>query len=92
MNRILHPTILMCVFLLSACAYVWSDTGTDGVHYTKVEPLCRAQARESAKRQLPTPYDRDYGPAGVPAISRHDIEERETARCLLDKGFTQIYF
>ena len=80
--------LLMTVFLLSACADVWSRTNDRGEDYGMVESQCRAIARESARRQLPSRYDRDYGPAGFPYITRKDIENRETSRCLLDKGFT----
>lgn len=87
-----YAVLMLALAMLSGCAYIWSDTGADGTPYTKAEPECRAKARESARQQLPDPYDRDYGPAGFPLIDRKDIEDRETARCLLDRGFTQTYF
>ena len=73
---------------VAGCTDVWSATGRDGLRLEKVEPVCREQARASAIRQLPFDYDRDRGAAGTPPIDRHDIERRETARCLQDKGFT----
>ncbi len=74
---------------IGGCADRWSRTGANGATYETVEPICRSEARASAKTQLPDKYDRDYGPSGFP-ITRRDIENRETSRCLLDKGFSLL--
>ncbi|MBU0858425.1 MAG: hypothetical protein KJ667_00675 [Alphaproteobacteria bacterium] len=74
--------------LVSACADRWSARGGDGALFTDVEPLCRAQARESAARQLRFGYVQDWDLTGLPPDSRYDIERRETALCLQNKGFT----
>lgn len=86
MNRF----IIIAFFCLPliACADRWSELGAGGAQFKDVEPVCRAKAHASAIQQLPTPYDREYGAAGVPPMTRRDIERRETARCLEGKGFT----
>ena len=73
---------------VTACADRWSAVGADGARFEDVMPVCRAQAAESARRQLPFFYDYDYGPPGMPPDSRRDIENRETAICLKQRGFT----
>lgn len=75
------------LLIFTSCASHWSETNKQGDRITVVEPMCRDKAKASAIRQLPSEFDRDYGPAGVPPIDRRDIENRETARCLQDKGF-----
>ena len=73
--------------LLTGCVSYWSEVAPNGARFEDVEPVCRAQARESARDQLPFEYDRDYGPAGFPPETRRDIENRETAWCLKQHGF-----
>ena len=87
--KIFNWTILtICTaLLLSGCADRWSETAPDGSRFQDVEPVCRAKAHKSALHQLPFDYDRDPGPAGFPADSRRDIENRETALCLKQRGF-----
>lgn len=86
MKKMFIPLLLgLCI---GGCADRWSETGAGGAKFSDIEPVCRAQARQSAIQQLPTPYDRDSGAAGVPPITRNDIENRETARCLESKGFS----
>ncbi len=90
--------ILLCAALLCAsalplagCADRWSETAPDGTRFADAEPACRAQAQASARRQLPfAPLDwsRGMDPTGLPPDSRYDIERRETALCLKQKGFT----
>lgn len=80
--------ILLTLILLTACAERWSETGKGGIPLEKAEAACRAKAEESARNQLPFPYDRQSGPAGFPPDSRRDIIERETALCLKNSGFT----
>lgn len=82
--------IMLLSFLLplSACADRWSATGADGTPYEVAEPQCRAQARASARRQMPFPFEYRHGPAGFPGDSIHDIERMETALCLQNRGFT----
>lgn len=83
--RILMP--LLAVMILSGCADHWSQTAPDGSRFEDVAPACRAKAHESAKRQLPFAYDWQQGPADFPPDSRRDIEDRETALCLQQRGF-----
>lgn len=80
--------MIIALLLLTACAARWSAVAPNGSRFQDIEPLCRAQARESARHQLPFYFDRDYGPAGFPPDTRRDIEERETAWCLKQHGFT----
>lgn len=82
----LFLTLPLCL-TLAACAERWSETGANGVRFQDAEPICRAEARASATRQLRFPFDRDSGPAGFPSDSRRDIERRETALCLQNQGF-----
>lgn len=75
--------------MLSACADRWSTHAKDGTPFTVAEPQCRAQANQSAKRQLPFyPFESQPGPAGFPPDTIRDIENRETALCLKNRGFT----
>jgi hypothetical protein len=79
---------IFSLFLVSGCVDQWSATAPDGTPFHEAELACRAKAQASALHQLPFDYDRDPGPAGFPADSRRDIENRETALCLKQKGFT----
>lgn len=79
----------LSLFMLSACADRWSTHAKDGTPFTVAEPQCRAQAYQSAKRQLPFyPFESQPGPAGFPPDTIRDIENRETALCLKNRGFT----
>ncbi len=83
--------IMLCVSvcILSACADRWSTHAKDGTPFNVAEPQCRAKAYESAKRQLPFyPFESQPGPAGFPPDTIRDIEARETALCLKNRGFT----
>lgn len=79
---------LLALMMLSACATEWSDTGKDGIPFEEAAYICREKARESAAHQMPFGDAWQQGPAEFPADSRHDIEERETNLCLMNKGFT----
>lgn len=79
----------LSLFMLSACADRWSTHAKDGTPFTVAEPQCRAQAYQSAKRQLPFyPFESQPGSAGFPPDTIRDIENRETALCLKNRGFT----
>lgn len=87
----MKKAILLMGMLLVAggCADRWSSHARDGTPLNVAEPQCRAQAYESAKRQLPFyPFESQPGPAGFPPDTLRDIENRETALCLKNKGFT----
>lgn len=87
MRRLAVFFIALCS--LSACADRWSTHAKDGTPFNVAEPQCRAQAYESAKRQLPFyPFESQPGPAGFPPDTIRDIESRETALCLKNRGFT----
>jgi hypothetical protein len=81
--------ILSALVALSGCADRWSTHAKDGTPLSVAAPECRARAYESAKRQLPFyPFESQPGPAGFPPDTLRDIEYRETALCLKNKGFT----
>ncbi len=81
--------LLVALCALSACADRWSTHAKDGTPFSVAEPECRAKAYESAKRQLPFyPFESQPGPAGFPPDTIRDIENRETALCLKNRGFT----
>ena len=87
MRHLTFVCVALC--LLSACADRWSSHAKDGTPLNVAEPECRAQAYASAKRQLPFyPFESQPGPAGFPPDSLRDIESRETALCLKNRGFT----
>ncbi len=79
---------LISVLSLSACATEWSDTGKGGIPFEEAAVICREKARQSAAQQMPFGSAWQQGPAEFPPDSRHDIEERETNLCLMNKGFT----
>lgn len=79
--------LLTPMILLSGCVDRWSEFSVDGTPLAVAEPECRAKARVSARRQLPFPFDYNPGPAGFPPDSAADIENRETALCLQNRGF-----
>lgn len=81
--------MLVAVTLLGGCADRWSSHAKDGTPLSVAQPECRAQAYQSAKRQLKFyPFETQPGPAGFPPDTVRDIEYRETALCLKNRGFT----
>lgn|GEM_PF-2793416 len=87
-NKIPLALILLAL-CLPGCVDRWSAAAPDGSLYADAEPECRARARDSAAGQLPFyPFEAHSGPAGFPPDTRRDIENRETALCLKQRGFT----
>lgn len=72
---------------LPACTDRWSATAMDGTALSVAEPECRAIARESARRQMPFLQERGVGFDGLLPDSTADIERREMALCLQNRGF-----
>jgi hypothetical protein len=89
MKLIKHFAILFTL-ILAGCSYRWSEKGHDGLTYEEIAPYCKERAWQAAEAQLPTPYDRAAGPAGVPVDSREDIASRSMAACLQNNGFERI--
>lgn len=77
--------LISSLLILSACTETWSETGRDGMKLSPAMLECQAKARRSVERQFRFHQIESYLPGTND--SRHDIERRETAMCLQNKGF-----
>lgn len=85
--KVIFPC-LVTLCLLTACTTTWSPYAADGTPLSVAEPQCRANAQEFARHQFRFGSDYMPGPAGFPPDTPRDVESREIAACLRNRGFT----
>lgn len=82
---------LAMLIIFSGCArYEWVGTRPEGATFAEAREECGAIARQYVRETRPLGDMYESGPAGFPPDSPRDLENRETERCLSEKGFEKV--